>query len=162
MFLVTDAGRLRIWLAAFLLACHVLLVANLAFRWSPTPDEPAYIAGGLLIWQYGHFNLYSVNPPLARLLAALPAFLMEPVRGWAGFDYHAQDRPEFHMGRELMVSHPTTWRRFLVLGRAHGVCLGNLRGRDLWPVGQRALWSERWTAGAGVVVPFSKHSDLDA
>ncbi|OYW22469.1 MAG: hypothetical protein B7Z55_04585, partial [Planctomycetales bacterium 12-60-4] len=95
----------------------MLLVANLANEWSPTPDEFGHIAGGLLIWQFGHFDLYCVNPPLARALAALPAYLMKPAPGWAGFDYQIQDRPEFRMGRELMASHPGAWPRFLLYGR---------------------------------------------
>lgn len=119
MSMVKVAGGLglKTWLAGLLLVCHVVVVVNLAWQWAPTPDEFAHIAGGLLIWESGRYDLYTVNPPLTRMVAAFPAFMMKPVRGWAGFDYKVEDRPEFQMGRELMASHPKSFNFILVSGR---------------------------------------------
>jgi hypothetical protein len=50
-----------------------LLLAYLSFADSSTHDEPAHLASGIYDLQIGGRDLYYVNPPLTRMLAALPA-----------------------------------------------------------------------------------------
>lgn len=42
---------------------------------SATLNEPARLASGLAVWQWGTTAVYRVNPPLVHALAAVPAFL---------------------------------------------------------------------------------------
>lgn len=61
-----------------MLAAHAGLLAYNAWRQSPTIDEPAHLVAGLNYWRTGRFELYAVNPPLVRLVGALPVLFMEP------------------------------------------------------------------------------------
>lgn len=55
-----------------LLLAHSGMLAWGASRQSPTLDEPAHLAAGMTHWQLGRFDLYRVNPPFPRMIAALP------------------------------------------------------------------------------------------
>lgn len=57
---------------------HVSLGAWIALRTSPNINEPAHLHAGLVAWQTGRFDAYSVNPPLTRMVAALPGFVSRP------------------------------------------------------------------------------------
>lgn len=52
-------------------------------------DEVIHLPAGITYWQKGTFRLYRHNPPLVKLIAALPAIGMSPVidyaeKSWAG------------------------------------------------------------------------------
>jgi hypothetical protein len=55
-----------------LLAVQAALLAWSAYIHSPTTDEIAYLPAGISHWQFGRFELYRANPPLVRMVAALP------------------------------------------------------------------------------------------
>src|SRR5689334_11855699 len=69
--------RSRCLVAALLLA-HSLLLAYGATVQSPTVNEPAHLVAGISYWQSRSFRLYSVNPPLVRLVATAPVLLCRP------------------------------------------------------------------------------------
>ena len=94
--------RSQAWiLVVFFVPLHlILLMANIIAN-SATADETAHLASGIAMWQQGRFDLYAVNPPLVRLIAALPAYLsIQEFRS-----SHMQDdpglRPEWSIGRDL-------------------------------------------------------------
>ena len=58
-----------------LLLLHSTMLAWMGARNSPTMDEPAHLPAGVVHWKTGCFDLYRVNPPLIRTLAALPAVI---------------------------------------------------------------------------------------
>jgi hypothetical protein len=58
--------------AACLLCCHAVLLAWSALLHSPTIDEVRWLPAGLHHWQTGTFTKAIVNPPLVRLIAAVP------------------------------------------------------------------------------------------
>lgn len=91
--------QIRVALFCVLVA-HAGLLAWMAPRQSPTPDEVAHLPAGLFIWQYGRFDLYRVNPPLVKSLAALPVTLAAPRTDWTLA--HSQKRPEFAIGTALI------------------------------------------------------------
>src|SRR5262245_51106152 len=62
-------------IALALLATFAALGALGASEDTPTVDEFAHLPSGAAILKYGDFALYANNPPLARVLAALPAVL---------------------------------------------------------------------------------------
>src|SRR5262245_39496849 len=55
------------------IATHAGIQCYGAVVHSPAYDEPAYLASGIAYWQTGRCDLYRVNPPLARAIAAIPA-----------------------------------------------------------------------------------------
>tara|TARA_R110002111_G_scaffold250245_1_gene314461 strand:+ start:8869 stop:10761 length:1893 start_codon:yes stop_codon:yes gene_type:complete len=93
---------LAIYIVCLFLAVHVFLLAYIATQKSPTFLEPAFLVSGLSHWESGHYELYRVNPPLVRMVAALPVLLeehrMEFIREkyfsinsraeyWAGYEF---------------------------------------------------------------------------
>ena len=46
---------------------------------NPTVDEVVHLPAGITYWQKGTFKLYHHNPPLVKLVAALPVVLAQPV-----------------------------------------------------------------------------------
>lgn len=72
----------RMWTAlivVLLLGVHYALAFDSLRRENPTIDEIAHLPAGLSYWQKGTFKLYPHNPPLAKLVAALPVVLAQPV-----------------------------------------------------------------------------------
>ena len=60
----------------FLLAAHALLLGWGALRHSPPWDEVPHLVAGISHWELGRFDLYRVNPPLVRIVAALPVIVV--------------------------------------------------------------------------------------
>ena len=58
---------------------HATLVLENIFTWAPLGDEPAHVTAGVVYALTGEFDLYNVNPPLARLVGAAPALLLMDV-----------------------------------------------------------------------------------
>ena len=48
-----------------------------------TVDEVGHIPAGVAIWRNGSVHAYCVNPPLGRMVAALPVLLAHPEAGSA-------------------------------------------------------------------------------
>ena len=61
-----------------LLALHYGLAASSLLRENPTVDEVVHMPAGITYWQKKTFRLYHHNPPLVKLVAALPVRLGEP------------------------------------------------------------------------------------
>ncbi len=61
-----------------LLAVHYALAFDSLRRENPTVDEVAHLPAGISYWQKGTFKLYHHNPPLSKLVAAIPALLLSP------------------------------------------------------------------------------------
>jgi glutamine amidotransferase-like uncharacterized protein len=100
-----------------LLTIHVVLLAWLGAKQSPNVDEPAHLAAGMAMWQYGSFELYCVNPPLMRAVAALPILFMPHEEVWGDFEGAPRPRPEFLLGAQFVESHPDRWQGLLVAAR---------------------------------------------
>src|SRR5438270_174473 len=61
-----------------LLSVHLTLAVRSLVRENPTVDEVAHLPAGITYWQAGTFRLYHHNPPLIKLVAALPVVLAKP------------------------------------------------------------------------------------
>ncbi len=57
---------------ASLLSLHYFLAARSLVAENPTVDEVVHLPAGVTYWQKGTFRLYHHNPPLVKLVAALP------------------------------------------------------------------------------------------
>ncbi len=72
-------ARPRLILAvSLLLSIHTLLAVTSLVRENPTVDEVAHLPAGVTYWQMRTFRLYPHNPPLVKLIAALPVVLSDP------------------------------------------------------------------------------------
>ena len=62
-----------------LLVLHYALAARSLLQENPTVDEVVHMPAGITYWQKGTFRLYHHNPPLVKLVAALPVVWANPV-----------------------------------------------------------------------------------
>jgi len=91
-------------IAATFLVVHCVLLAWSAARHSPTLNEPAHLVAGLSHWEFGRFELYRVNPPLVRMIAALPVIAAGYEENWSGFHEAAGARPVAAMGKQFIAT----------------------------------------------------------
>ena len=86
------------WFVPMAVAVHVSLVGWSAVWHFPTIDEAAHLPAGVSHWQFGKFRLYHVNPPLVRLVAALPVVALQPEIDWSQYSEDVRARPSFGIG----------------------------------------------------------------
>jgi hypothetical protein len=84
------------------LIVHGALLAYSATQCSPTFYEPAHLAAGIDHWTSGRFNLYRVNPPLIKMIAALPVLSAGFQQEDSSLQLHDRVGPEFSAGRSLI------------------------------------------------------------
>lgn len=90
------------FLVAAVLLLHVTLLAWSASRHSPTYDETAHLVAGLSHLDTGRHDMYCVNPPLVRLVAAIPVWFSDPVFDWSAWRADPAARSEFEVGRQFV------------------------------------------------------------
>lgn len=100
-----------------LMAIHVLLLGWLAAVHSPTYDEPGHLAAGYRIWTTGAVDLYVVNPPLVKMVAAWPLLFFRPNIDWQMVYEKPGYRPEFDVGNILVMMNQNSWYWMLVAAR---------------------------------------------
>ena len=110
-----------VWTLAGLLVAHTALLAYSAYVHSPTFDEPAHLTAGISHWQFGNFQLYQVNPPLVRMVAALPVIAVGVSTDWASFRVGPGLRPVHGMGNDLLAANGT--RSFVLFMLARWACI---------------------------------------
>jgi hypothetical protein len=71
---------------------------------SATLNEPGHLAAGISNWQFGRFDIYTVNPPLVRMTAALPVLAASPQSDWSGFFEGPGARSEFGLGEDFIAA----------------------------------------------------------
>src|SRR5262245_5797865 len=71
-------GRLQGWLVALvlLIAVHLTVGIDCAWRFSVTHDEYWHLPAGLSVWKTGRFDADNLNPPLSRAWSALPLAIL--------------------------------------------------------------------------------------
>jgi hypothetical protein len=77
------------------------MLAYGAWIHSPVVDETAHLAAGISHWELGQFDLYHVNPPLVRMVAAIPPMMAGAKTNWEGFTASPVARSEFRVGWEF-------------------------------------------------------------
>lgn len=105
-----------------LLALHGALAVNSLLGENATVDEVAHLPAGVSYWQTGTFKLYHHNPPLVKLVAALPVVLSRPVTA-----------PLYETGAWKQDSHATFAEVFALLNLADYLELFD-RARLLMPL----------------------------
>jgi 4-amino-4-deoxy-L-arabinose transferase-like glycosyltransferase len=136
-----------------LLSLHYIMAARSLMQENPTVDEVVHLPAGVTYWQKGTFRLYHHNPPLVKLVAALPlvwsGVVTEPLyalKSWTSSDpsqtTFSQNFAFFNADRyfELFQLARLTMPLFSVVGglvvfvwsrRLYGV-LGGLLSLSLW------------------------------
>ena len=104
-----------------LLLIHTGLLAYSAYVHSPTLNEPGHLVAGLSNWKFGRFDIYSVNPPLVRMVAALPVMAVGYEEDWSGFYTGPGARPEFSMGEDFVAANGE--RSFFLFMIARWACI---------------------------------------
>jgi hypothetical protein len=104
-----------------LLTIHTALLMYSAYVHSPTLNEPGHLVAGLFNWRFGRFDVYSVNPPLVRMVAALPVMAVGYEENWSGFYAGPGARPEFVMGEDFVAANGE--RSFFLFMIARWACI---------------------------------------
>jgi hypothetical protein len=104
-----------------LLAVHTVLLAYSARKNSWTWDEVAFLPAGISHWKFGDFELFDVNPPLVRMVAAAPVMLADPKLDWEGYTTNPTVRPERPIGERFLRNNGK--RSFWLLTIARWACI---------------------------------------
>ncbi|MEX2316628.1 MAG: glycosyltransferase family 39 protein [Pirellulales bacterium] len=104
-----------------LLAIHSSLLAYSAYVHSPTLNEPGHLVAGLSFWKFGRFDLYRNNPPLVRMVAALPVMAAGYEEDWSGFYEGPGAQPAFGMGEDFVKANGE--RTFFLMMIARWACI---------------------------------------
>lgn len=111
------AGQSHRWLVAAILLGHTCWLAWSAAWQSPTFNEPAHLVSGLAHWTSGRFELYRTNPPLTRLIAAIPVLIRGSETDWSGFSDSPGARSEFRLGARYIEANGATSQDLFTLAR---------------------------------------------
>jgi 4-amino-4-deoxy-L-arabinose transferase-like glycosyltransferase len=87
---------------ALILLLQTALLADCARRLSPTFDEPGHLVAGVANLKLGRFEVYRVNPPLTRMIAALPVLAVGAKEDWSRFHDLPGARPEMMVGSDFV------------------------------------------------------------
>ena len=134
-----NRPRLSRGAAVLLLTVHASLLALGAYVHSPTLNEPGHLASGLSHWKLGRFDAYCVNPPLVRMVAAVPILFAGAKTDWHRFHKRDASRAEFEARRRFSCRQPRAIGMVSLacsLG-VHSLCLA--RGLSLLSLGTAAL-----------------------
>jgi 4-amino-4-deoxy-L-arabinose transferase-like glycosyltransferase len=127
------------------LTAFVLLCAHGLLWDTPTVDEFAHLPAGWYYWQTGNFALFPQNPPLVKLLSALPLFLLHPAVDTAARVQNTGWYP-WVFGTGFMERNRAIYDRVFLFGRLPIVLLGVLTGLLVY------RWArELYGRGAGLV-----------
>ena len=85
-----------------LVVIHCSLLAWCARQNSPVLQEPAHLAAGLSHLTTTSFDLYRVNPPLVRMVAALPLVYSDVRPDWTRLNPDPLQRAEFDVGQDFL------------------------------------------------------------
>jgi hypothetical protein len=104
-----------------LIVAHSCLLMYSAFIHSPTLNEPAHLAAGLSCIEFGRFDVYRVNPPAIRSLAAMPVWVVGYQENWSGLLADPRSRPSFGMGVDLVEANGD--RSYYLFMLARWICI---------------------------------------
>ncbi|MEZ6060296.1 MAG: phospholipid carrier-dependent glycosyltransferase [Planctomycetaceae bacterium] len=107
--------------AVTLLVIHAGLLAWSATKHSPTAQEPQSLVAGLSHWELGDFQLFRVNPPLVRMVAALPVIAAGYESDWSKLKPGIGDRPGFDVGNDFAAANGE--RTFWLITIARWACI---------------------------------------
>lgn len=105
------------WVVVALLAAQAGLLGYSATKHSATDLEPAFLVAGISHWQFGRFDLYRVNPPIVRMVAALPVLVVGYKSDWSQYYESPGSRAEFPLGSAFIKANGLGSIRLFILAR---------------------------------------------
>lgn len=114
-------SRFRKSVVITLLLLHGLLLGWSASRNSWTWDEVSFLPAGISHWKFGNYELFDVNPPLVRMVAAVPVLFADPVLDWSGYTEDVRVRPERPIGENFVSNNGR--RSLWLLTMARWACI---------------------------------------
>lgn len=105
------------WLIVLILTAQTALLICAAVKHSATCNEPAHLAAGVSYWRLHRFELYRVNPPLVRMIGAMPLIVAGVNSDWHSFHDDRGARPEFAVGRDFALANKRRFQTLLMLAR---------------------------------------------
>ncbi len=137
-------------IAIGLLASHATLLGLSLTRNAPTIDEVVHLPTGISYWHKGQFWCYHHNPPLIRLLYALPAVLIDVPTDYRNYEYSPGSRgPDCALGRDFMLLNQKNYIKIYAISRSVVVILSVLGGYLVF------RWSRELHGDAGGLVSLS-------
>ncbi len=133
--------------ALALLLVYALLALHHAWTTAPTFDELAHLPAGISYWEAGDTRLNREHPPLVKLVAGLPPWLLGtevPLEGEAW-----QRGDEWTFGRQLLYESGNDPRMVLGAGRSACVGFGLLLGSVLF------LWGRALVGPRAALLPLA-------
>lgn len=134
-----EHGRAPTAFAVLLLCIHAGLLFYALRHNYVVIDEFAHVPAGLSHWQTGTFYAYRVNPPLPRMLAALPVLAAHPVTDHTQLNEKVGPRCEWPLGHAFQKANADRYFDLFSLARLTVVAwslLGGwlifIWGRDLY------------------------------
>jgi 4-amino-4-deoxy-L-arabinose transferase-like glycosyltransferase len=91
-------------------------------------DEMGHIPAGLSHWETGNFALYRVNPPLGRMLAALPVLAAGAESDYTSLNPKPGTRSDWNVGRDFAQVNHSRYFDLVCLARLPGVAWSLLCG----------------------------------
>lgn len=86
-----------------LLLIQASLLAYISWNSSPNRTEIGHLGAAVYLWNFGKFDVFSVNPPLVRFVAGLPiALFCEPKYDWKAHSPNPLDRCEWPLGNTFV------------------------------------------------------------
>jgi hypothetical protein len=114
-------SRFNSYATVGLLVVQAALLARGAYVHSPTLNEPGHLVAGISNWQFGRFDVYKVNPPVVRMVAAVPVLLVGAKTDWRSYYEGVGARPEFSLGEEFVAANGE--RSFWLFTLARWACI---------------------------------------
>ncbi|MCA8992518.1 MAG: glycosyltransferase family 39 protein [Planctomycetaceae bacterium] len=103
----------RSWLSRLgwaVVVVHVAAVAWSGYVHTPVLDEIAHLPAGLAVLKLGRTDVYSVNPPAVKFVAALPLLLVDHQEDWSTLDVSQRKRQEWLLGHQFIrLNGRRTW-----------------------------------------------------
>lgn len=110
--------RLANRVACGMLGLHALFIGWIGFVSSPNLNELPHLASGISHWRFGNFELYRVNPPLVRCVAAIPPLLAGARMEWSGISGgQLYGRAEFVAARAFVDANGESTFWYLTIAR---------------------------------------------
>lgn len=107
------------------------------YRHSPVLNEGGHLASGVYHLQVGKFDLYRVNPPLIRTVAAIPVVLCNPNTDWSYVTSDHKIRYEYRAGIEFYDENRDNALYYTTIARWACIPFSILGGAICW------LWSRK-------------------
>jgi hypothetical protein len=108
---------LVVYLCIIVLVLQAVLLAWSGYVHSPTHLEVFHLPAGLSHWELNRYDLYRVNPPLVRKVAALPMYLLKHESNYSSYHSDPFHRAEYGVGLDTMHANGTRFVRLVTISR---------------------------------------------